>query len=82
MFFFIPVPFLESISLKVSALKKSIIDNQLVPALAKNVVTGFKEFVIHDFIEGYIGDSKKAWNDVYNHLNNTIKHLYQHLKNR
>ena len=63
--------------------KDRIIDNPLVPALAKTdkgclaeQVTTFKQFVIHDFPEGYIGDSKKARNDVYSHLNNIIKQDY------
>jgi len=58
--------------------KKSIIENQFVPSLAKNAE--FKALLINEFLKGYIGDSRKALNDIASHLNIIIKQnftLYQ-----
>lgn len=65
----------------------SIIDNQLVPFLAKNdqgvmakQIEGFKQLVIQDYLETYIGDSRKFLTrfreETLGHLNNIIKQNY------
>lgn len=65
----------------------NIIDNQLVPFLAKNdqgavakQIEAFKQVVIHDYLESYIGDPRKFLErftkETMGHLNTIIKHNY------